>query len=110
MLEILLILTWGSLIGYALWFYTSAKDHAPLTREELSFLWKLHKQNCPHAQENPIELKRKSTTVGFKCTCGYSYISKRPIFYKRTNQSLLTVKQNPKANLSKRFIAKQEKD
>lgn len=82
MIEWILILTWSTLAIYGTWFYTSAKDYAPLKPQELAILWKLHKQNNYCQQKNPTVIQRKGKIVGFTCNCGYKYFSKRPITQK----------------------------
>jgi len=68
---------WIALIAYGTWYFTSAKRCAPLTKEEVRVLWKIHKQeaqcNCRKLQE----IKRRGRVVGFKCGCGYTHKQER---------------------------------
>lgn len=87
-IELLLVLTWGILAVYTTWLYTSAKDYAPLKPQDFAILWKLHKQNSSHCQhENPTVIQHKGNIIGFKCKCGYKYLSKRPILQKPPNRT-----------------------
>ena len=78
-LKILMPTLWASLIAYATWYFTSARHHAPLTREEAKILWKIHKQENRCRARGWREIKRKEKIIGFKCECGYKYIQNRPV-------------------------------
>jgi len=88
MLELLVLFPWLIFGAYCFWFFFQAKTLEPLTLDELVILWKLHKQearcNAPISQLEPIVLagSQKNEFVGFRCPCGYKYLSKRPIAQK----------------------------
>jgi len=88
MLELLVLVPWLIFGGYSLWFFLQAKTLEPLTLDELVILWKLHKKearcNAPISQLEPVMLagSHQNEFVGFRCTCGYKYLSKRPITQK----------------------------
>jgi hypothetical protein len=79
MISELVLATWVGLGAYIIWFFTSAKDYAALTSRETTILWKLHKKqtNCSSTKFETV--RRKNRIVGFRCDCGYKYLSKRPI-------------------------------
>jgi len=70
---------WLFLVAYVIWFFALAKNYVPLTSRECTVLWKLHKiqANCFYTQFGTVRYKKK--IVGFKCACGYEYLSKRLI-------------------------------
>jgi hypothetical protein len=79
MLEIITPTLWTTFVAYAAWYFTAAKDYAPLTRREAEMLWKIHRQyaNCNAKKWHVV--RRKGKIVGFKCECGYKHVQKRPI-------------------------------
>jgi len=79
MSKILVPMLWLCFAAYAAWYCTSAKKYAPLTREEIRILWKLHKQNVGCKAKKWQEIRRKDNIVGFKCECGYKHVQKCPI-------------------------------
>jgi len=79
MSKILVPTLWLCFVAYAAWYYTSAKKYAPLTREEVRILWKLHKQDVGCEAKKWQEIRRKDKMVGFECECGYKHVQKRPI-------------------------------
>lgn len=83
MLDLLLWILWFIFGAYSFWFFTQAKKLQPLTFDELVLLWKLHKQeaHCDASipKVEPIMNKHQHEFVGFKCECGYQYLSKRLI-------------------------------
>jgi hypothetical protein len=83
MIEFLMCTFWAVFIAYCFWLLTLAKKLQPMTLDELVILWKLHKQqarcNSPISQVKPITGKNSDELLGFKCRCGYQYVSKRPI-------------------------------
>jgi hypothetical protein len=79
MLEILMPTVWACFALYTTWYLTSAKDYAPLTREEAELLWKIHKQNAECKVKKWREIRRRGKIVGFECECGYRHVQKRPI-------------------------------
>lgn len=70
---------WVCFAVYAIWYFTSAKRHAPLTPNEAKLLWKIHKQNIKCGAKKWRELKRGDRIIGFECECGYKHVQKRPI-------------------------------
>jgi hypothetical protein len=79
MLEMLMVVSWGCLVGYATWYFTSAKHYAPITHNEARILWKIHKRHIRCNARKWQEIKRDGKIVGFECKCGYKHIQKRPI-------------------------------
>ena len=83
MLGLLLMVFWLLFGGYSVWFFTKAKMLQPLTLDELVILWKLHRQQTGcHASLSklePVIVPHSREFVGFKCDCGYQYLSKRLI-------------------------------
>jgi len=70
---------WLFLVVYIIWFLTLARDYVTLTGRETTLLWTLHKRqsNCFSTKFETI--RRKNKLVGFRCGCGYKYLSKRLI-------------------------------
>lgn len=83
MLGLLTWAFWFAFGGYSIWFFTKAKMLHPLTLDELVILWKLHKQQtgcqASLAKVDPVTVPHSDEFVGFKCDCGYQYLSKRLI-------------------------------
>ncbi|HEY4674947.1 MAG TPA: hypothetical protein VIH48_02705 [Candidatus Bathyarchaeia archaeon] len=83
MIELLMFAFWSLFVAYSLWLFTRAKKPQPLTLDELVILWKLHKRQAlcgtPISRVKPILKKNSDELLGFKCQCGYQYLSKRPI-------------------------------
>lgn len=79
MLGVLVWVVWFVLGAYVFWFFFHAKTLQPLVFDELVILWKLHKQqtrcNVPISKVEP--LLHEKEFVGFRCGCGYEYLSKR---------------------------------
>ena len=88
MLDLLVWSLWFIFGAYSFWFLFQAKTLEPLTLDELVILWKLHKQqagcDAPISKLEPIirTSSHENEFVGFRCTCGYQYLSKRPITQK----------------------------
>jgi hypothetical protein len=86
MLDLMMWTLWCTLGVYGYWFFALAKKLQPLTLDELVILWKLHKQRAgckvPLSKMEPIVNRRTNEFLGFKCQCGYHYLSKRPIAQK----------------------------
>jgi hypothetical protein len=78
-LEILVFTVWTALVAYATWYFTSAKNYAPLTPNEAKILWKIHKQNINCNGKKWQAIKHHGKIIGFKCECGYKHTQKRPI-------------------------------
>jgi len=83
MLDVLMWILWFALGVYGFWLVTRAKRLHPLTLDELVILWKIHKQqagcNAPLSRLKPIIDSRSKEFSGFRCECGYTYLSKRLI-------------------------------
>jgi len=69
--------------AYSFWSFTQAKKFQPLTLDELVILCKLHKQqtecDASISKVEPIINTQLNEFMGFKCECGYQYLSKRLI-------------------------------
>ena len=70
---------WVCFAVYAIWYFASAKRHAPLTPDEAKLLWKIHKQNIKCSARKWREIKRGDKIIGFECECGYKHIQRRPM-------------------------------
>jgi hypothetical protein len=83
MLDVLMWFLWVLMGGYSLWFLTRAKKSQALTLDELVMLWRIHKQQArckaPLSKLEPILNPRSSDFSGFRCACGFRYVSKRLI-------------------------------
>jgi hypothetical protein len=79
MLEIVAVGLWGCLTAYGTWYFTSAKNYAPLTVSEARLLWRIHKRNIRCNARKWQRIKRGGKIIGFKCECGYKHVQKRPI-------------------------------
>ena len=80
-LDVLMWVLWFVVGGYSFWLITRAKRSQSLTLDELVILWKIHKQqarcSAPLSRVKPIIDPRSNEFSGFKCECGYRYLSKR---------------------------------
>ena len=83
MLELIIGTVWAILGTYAAWFFFKAKTVQPLTLDDLTFTWKLHKKQtgCTASRIDTINV-RNNKAIGFKCECGYNYLQKRLITQK----------------------------
>lgn len=81
MLELLVVGAWLCLVAYCAWFL-SAKEHAPLSPEDVSFLWEVHKHDDRCHSTRVKELKHRGKMIGFECSCGYKLVSQRLITQK----------------------------
>lgn len=83
MLDLIMCIFWFIFGAYSFWFFARAKKLESLTLDDLVILWKIHKQqagcNVPLSKVKPIVNNRSNEFSGFKCECGYKYMSKRPI-------------------------------
>jgi hypothetical protein len=70
------VVAWLFLAAYIIWFLALAKRYVPLTDSEIRFLWKLHRRRarCSFTKFETIRHEKKK--VGFRCACGYEYLSK----------------------------------
>jgi hypothetical protein len=82
MLEIIIPTIWTCLAVYSMWYFTSAKQYAPLTPQEAKILWKIHQKRSGCKSKKMRKIRHKDTLVGFQCSCGYRYIKKQPIVLK----------------------------
>jgi len=79
MMEIIMVTLWVCLATYTIWYFTSAKNYAPITSKEARILWKIHKRNILCGARKWREIKRGGRIIGFECECGYKHVQKRPI-------------------------------
>ncbi len=79
MLEIIMSILWACFAVYAIWYFTVAKNYAPITLGEAKILWKIHKRNIQCNARKWREVRREGKIVGFECECGYKHVQKRPI-------------------------------
>jgi len=83
MLDLVLWVVWFIFGAYCSWFFTRAKKLQPITLDELVILWKLHrlhgKCDVPISRVEAIIDPHSDEFVGFRCKCGYQYLSKRLI-------------------------------
>jgi hypothetical protein len=82
MLKIIVTTLWTCLVIYGAWYFTSAKQYAPLTLKEAKILWKIHQRRSGCGGNKMRRIKHKNMFIGFQCSCGYRYIKKQPIIYK----------------------------
>lgn len=87
-MDLLVWSAWLILGTYIFWFLFKAETLQPLTLDELVMLWKLHRQrsgcNAPISKVEPIirSSHHENEFVGFRCKCGYEYLSKRLVTQK----------------------------
>lgn len=79
MLEILVYSIWTCFAVYSIWYLTSAKRYAPITRAEARALWHIHRQNSKCHTRKCKEIRRGGRIVGFECGCGYKHYQRRPM-------------------------------
>jgi hypothetical protein len=96
MLDVLVVwIFWFVFGAYSFWFVTRAKKPQPLTLDELVILWKVHKQqarcSAPLSRLKPIIDSRSNEFSGFRCECGYQYLSKRLILQRHALDSNMFV-------------------
>lgn len=75
----LTLAVWILLVVYIIWFLVLAREYVPLTGRETTLLWMLHKRqnNCFSTKFETV--RRRNKLVGFRCGCGYKYLSRRLI-------------------------------
>jgi hypothetical protein len=87
MLDYVIWTAWFLFGGYCFWFFTMAKRSEPLTLDDLVIVWKVHKQQsgcgAPISRLKPIMHDHSDEFSGFRCECGYQYLSKRLITQRR---------------------------
>ena len=79
MMGVLALFAWFFLVAYIIWFLVFAKDYVALTDKEATFLWKLHRRQVQCSNTKFETIRHKKKVVGFRCACGYEYLSKRLI-------------------------------
>jgi len=83
----LALAAWLFLVAYIIWFFALAKDYVPLTSIETTILCKLHKRQTHCFSTNFEKVRRKKKVVGFRCACGYEYLSKRSVTDEHKHQT-----------------------
>jgi hypothetical protein len=65
---------------YICWYIFFGKTPQPLTSQEVSLIWVMHKKQtgCTGTRINNFLLD-EGKIVGFRCKCGYEYVQKRPM-------------------------------
>jgi len=91
MLGELALVAWLCLVVYIVWFLAFAKDYVPLTGRETTLLWKLHKRQNHCSSMKFEKIRHKNKVVGFRCACGYEYMSKRFITQRNLRARALKV-------------------
>ena len=90
MLEYFVWASWFLLGTYTSWFLTRVKKAEPVTLDEVVILWKIHRLetgcNCPLSEVEPIADLYSKEISGFKCACGYSYMSKHLLAQRRASK------------------------
>ena len=78
MIEILFGAIWTCLGVYIVWYFFKAETLHPLSSNDLTLTWQLHKTQtgCTASNIHTLHIKNNAI-VGFKCNCGYNYIQKR---------------------------------
>jgi len=100
MIEILFGAIWTCLGVYIVWYFFKAETLHPLSSNDLTLTWQLHKNQtgCTASNIHTIHIKNNSI-VGFTCDCGYNYIQKRLITQKTSSEiQSKTEVQLPKIN------------
>ncbi len=83
MIEILFGAVWTCLGVYIVWYFFKAETLHPLSSDDLTLTWQLHKNQtgCTASTINTIHVKNNHM-VGFTCNCGYNHMNKRLITQK----------------------------
>jgi hypothetical protein len=78
-LDLLLLSCTVVFFAYLIWYFFLAKTNQPLSREDVTFTWKVHKQQtgCTASQFQNLLNNRSKEVVGFKCDCGYEFRQNR---------------------------------
>ena len=85
MLEMFVASAWLCAAAYGFWYLFKAKEHMPLSPEEVFILWNVHKKDTKCNSETVSQIKIRNSIIGFECDCGYKYYSKRGITQKPVN-------------------------
>lgn len=88
-LQILMLTLWSCFAGYTTWYFTSANKYVPITSNEASILWKIHKRAVRCKAKKWREIRHGGKTVGFECECGYRHIQESPITASTIKPSVL---------------------
>lgn len=100
MMGALVLLAWLFLVAGIIWFVALAKDYVSLTGNETRFLWKLHKRQAQCSCTKFETIRHKKKVVGFRCACGYEYLSKRLITQRDRRSKLLgELRENERARM-----------
>ncbi|MEM1539296.1 MAG: hypothetical protein QXW82_00735 [Candidatus Bathyarchaeia archaeon] len=79
LIEVLVVVLWACFATYATWYLVKAEEYAPLSREEVRFLWRIHRRDSKCQSFRWREIVFNGRIVGFECECGHRYVQKRPI-------------------------------
>lgn len=79
MIEIIAPALWACFTAYIIWYFTKAKNYAPITPNDARILWKIHRQSIHCDAKKWQVVRRGGKIVGFQCDCGYRHVEKRPI-------------------------------
>jgi hypothetical protein len=88
LIEVLFGAVWTCLGVYIVWYFFKAETLHPLSGEDLTTTWQLHKNQtgCRASTIDTIHVKN-DCIVGFTCNCGYNYMHKRSITQKPNSDS-----------------------
>jgi hypothetical protein len=99
MLDFIVWGLWFSMGAYCFWFFTQAKKLEPLTLDDLVIIWKIHRQQAgckaPLSKLKPIIRDRSDEFSGFRCECGFQYLSKRPLVQRHAFEQNMFVSISP---------------
>lgn len=87
--DILFLGFWIVLFCFITWYLFFAKTYQSISKDEITFRWKIHKNNS-NCNSRKIEyLQKKNDHIyGFKCDCGFQFIQKRLITQKIDQKNL----------------------
>lgn len=109
--EMLDFVVWGLWFGlgaYCFWFFTQAKRLEPLTLDDLVIIWKVHRQHAgckaPISRLKPIIHNDSNEFSGFRCECGYQYLSKRLIVQRHAFERNMFVSVSPNCVERQSFV------
>jgi hypothetical protein len=78
-LEIFVMVSAGLFCLTSVWYFTGARNYAPVTAEEAQALWQIHKREVCCTSNKWSKVKHKDAIIGFECGCGYNHSQKRPM-------------------------------
>jgi len=87
MLEMFVASAWACAAAYGFWYLFGAKEHVPLSSQDVFILWNVHKKDTKCNSEKVSQIKTRNSVIGFECDCGYKYYSRRRITQKPVNRS-----------------------